>query len=565
MTAPPLWFWNFWHWSTEACRAAALLRSPIQGIGSHWDEWYRHEASVDEHHAIDDVGRSTREQRRFIRWLVRHWAREAEWRGDHPNARFVLGQLATLPPFVAWHAFARYRTEYGVGGVAAVVLEEGSQGEPPDVRAVEALAIPADNDSTSPSVAAEGFAVDAAELRTVREATRSLLQGRGLVILLALWAALGRRPYPKSIAVGIALGWVAVVGLVLWLLVGPDPGANVRSLAATLTILWAALAITAIVVTVVVGLHAWRYGRLAADQLERTQLRLRMEGGLSLVGGSAGLPFAINALLAVLRRGSEPRSWLWERVERGIRSDWRRWAATGVVTATGRVRPVALDAKLRACLRHGGITRILIPRQADASERPAPTTVAQQTSPLPHATPATTIRASHPRLGFARETPSLRSYRCRHVAEAVLTLGNLTSPWQTGFRSLTLVVSVALLAALPDLRHLVLPEPAPNVVAPFSLSPYRLWVSLDTRHPDAFSVVLESEFWANRRAPVLAYGGAKASARAELSLHRLSAYPTGDIEDGTVWVERRRRFLTREFAPGERVGRYSLSYVTRLQ
>ena len=36
------------------------------------------------------------------------------------------------------------------------------------------------------------------------------------------------------------------------------------------------------------------------------------------------------------------------------------------------------------------------------------------------------------------------------------------------------------------------------------------------------------------------------------------------IEDGTVWVERRRRFLTREFAPGERVGRYSLSYLTRL-
>jgi hypothetical protein len=35
-------------------------------------------------------------------------------------------------------------------------------------------------------------------------------------------------------------------------------------------------------------------------------------------------------------------------------------------------------------------------------------------------------------------------------------------------------------------------------------------------------------------------------------------------DDGIVWIERRRRFLTREFFPGERVGRYSVPYLSHL-
>jgi hypothetical protein len=37
-----------------------------------------------------------------------------------------------------------------------------------------------------------------------------------------------------------------------------------------------------------------------------------------------------------------------------------------------------------------------------------------------------------------------------------------------------------------------------------------------------------------------------------------------ELDDGTVWVERRRRFLVHEFAPGERVGAYSLRYLNQL-
>jgi hypothetical protein len=120
-------------------------------------------------------------------------------------------------------------------------------------------------------------------------------------------------------------------------------------------------------------------------------------------------------------------------------------------------------------------------------------------------------------------------------------------------------LSAVMIAALPDLRALLLPPPPPAVVGPASASPYYLWVGLETRNPEAFQVVLESGFWANRRVDAVAHDG---SVRAEIRLRRLSHNTVPDSEDGTLWIERRRRFLFREFDPGERVGRYTFSYVT---
>jgi len=54
------------------------------------------------------------------------------------------------------------------------------------------------------------------------------------------------------------------------------------------------------------------------------------------------------------------------------------------------------------------------------------------------------------------------------------------------------------------------------------------------------------------------------SVRSEIRLNRLDHQTTLDDQDGTVWVERRRAFLGRDFMPGERVGSYSLSYITKL-
>jgi hypothetical protein len=52
--------------------------------------------------------------------------------------------------------------------------------------------------------------------------------------------------------------------------------------------------------------------------------------------------------------------------------------------------------------------------------------------------------------------------------------------------------------------------------------------------------------------------------RAEIHLHRLTGMTAATEDEGIVWIERRRRFLGREFYPGERVGRYSIPYLNRL-
>jgi hypothetical protein len=92
-----------------------------------------------------------------------------------------------------------------------------------------------------------------------------------------------------------------------------------------------------------------------------------------------------------------------------------------------------------------------------------------------------------------------------------------------------------------------------------------LWVSLDTKRPEAFRAELESAFWANRRADVVKYGGADASARAEIRLTRHSRQSTIDEQDGVVWIERRRKFLTREFRAGERIASYPFAHLTNLR
>jgi len=77
-------------------------------------------------------------------------------------------------------------------------------------------------------------------------------------------------------------------------------------------------------------------------------------------------------------------------------------------------------------------------------------------------------------------------------------------------------------------------------------------------------VVLESEYWSNRRAPVVSHRAADGSMRAEIQLQRAPAPRNNDPDNGTVWIERRTRFLTREFVPRARIGRYDLSYVNHL-
>ena len=574
-----VWFWTFWHWSEENFRDGALLRGPLHGIGSHWDEWFRHEASDADRRAIARAGQSAGGQRRFIAWLARCWAREATWRGVRPPVRFVLAQLSQVPPFDSWSAFARYRTTYGAPGVSAVVLAEGSHGEPADVRAVEVLLLPRDADTAAPPIVTEGFAADPFGLDAARRAAAGLLGGRGLVVLLTLWIAAGRRPYPRWLAATLVAGWAATAALLLWIALGPELGAGLRTAGALMLALWAALVLTAGGTAGVVAFGAWRLGRAWRARLDAGEVRLRMYDGLTLQGGSAGLAFCLGMLRAASRPqpGVAARSWLWQRVREGLRSAVDGWAATGVVAASGRIEAVVLAPKVRASLFHPRITHLLTPAQRVASggvtdsERPAVVGAydgARATQPA-HVRAAPIVTALPPvwgvpamRIGRAAVAPRLATHPCRHVAQAAMAVGGLTSRAQAAANVIAVLVSAVMLVALPDLRRIVWPAPVPSVVRASSSSSYELSVSLDTRRPGDFSVVFESEYWANRRAAVVPRDDLPPNA--EVRLTRTSTQAGSDEENGTVWIERRRRFLGREMAPGERVGHYTLSYVSRI-
>ena len=397
-----VWFWTFWHWSKESFRAGRLLRAPLHGIAGHWDEWLRHEASDGDRRAIEEAGRTEREQREFIIWLRRHWAREACGRESWCVGRFVLRQLTQVPPFNGWQALAAYRDGYDAPGIRAIVLGEESPGEPGDVRPVEALALPLEAGAATPTVVPEGFQVDEAELDTARRAAMSLLGGQGLLVLLTLWVAGGRRPHPRWVRFALCLGWSLVVGLILFLVVGPEPGEGLLPMSIVLLALWGALVATSVATAATHSFRAWREGRAMRARLERSQVRLCMGIGLTLKGGSAGLAFCLNMTAAACRAHpvAARRSWLWRRWYHELRLKASSWAATGIVTADARVKPVVLEPKLRACLEDARIQHVLVPRQREAGRQ-----VVERLSspPAPARRGDASLAPPALRLGFAAE------------------------------------------------------------------------------------------------------------------------------------------------------------------
>lgn len=555
-----LWFWTFWHWSTESFRAGAVLRSPVQGVGGHWDEWYRHEATREERDAIAECGRDTVAQRAFVSWLVRHWSPEASTSGEHLPVRFVLGQLALLAPFDRWEAMAPYRTGYGRAGISAVVLGEDSAGEASDVRRVEALLIP--SREGEPDLVAEGFHADAAQLRAARNATASVLSGRGLARLLATWVVTGRRPYARWTAGALTMGWVAIAATMVWLRLGYDPGDRLAPFVATMLAGWLLLALVGLTTTTRTVIGAARAGASAAQRLESHQVRLRMDGALTLIGGSAGLAFSLNALAAATRdTRAARRAWIWHQFTSALRARAGAWAATGIVNDEGGVSAVVLAPKTKACLQHPRVRHLLTPHQPRTSQGGAQS--GEVRPPIPDRSTLQPGASTGVLLGFAAEASVLRAYRCRHLADAVLAVGQLAGIRRVAANLLAIVASVAMLASLPDLLSILIPPTAPIVVGPVVASPYQVQLNLATAHPGRFSVVLESAFWANRQARLERSTIVGTSAVAELPLTRLANQVTRDVEDGVVYVERRNRFLGREFAASERVGRYSLAYLVQ--
>jgi hypothetical protein len=560
-----IWFWTFWHWSKESFRCGTVLRGPLHGIASHWDEWFRHEASEADSRAIESVGRTESGQRKFVAWLCRCWVPEANPDGNKLVARFVLGQLAQVPPFNGWSAFSSYRTSYGLKGVQAIVLTDKSLGEPDDVRNIEALLLPSDADATAGAVVAEEFHAEATDLEPPLQAAKQLLGGRGLLVFLGQWLVAGRRPYPRWFATTLFGGWIAVAGLILLLLFGPELGNRLFLTESILAGLWCGLLLVDIAVVSTVAWRAWRTGVTLRQRLENSRTRLRMNGGLTLKGGSAGLPFCLNVLSSLYRAYPKDArsSWLWQQLLRKLCSEGRFWAATGVVTAAGSIKQVVLAPKLRACLLHGRIREILTPSQPEA-DTARPDAPANSATNEIGKTPAAKAAVPQVKFGFAAEIGRLQLHRCGHIGRAAMVLGRFTDGWRVSANVFAIVVSIVMLVALPDLRSVLRPPPAPMAVPPSSPSPYELWVSLNTKYPEYFRVVLESDYWSNRRADVRWHTEVTPSVRAVIPFHRLTGMSAANEDDGVVWIERRRHFLTREFLPGERVGRYAVPYLSHL-
>jgi hypothetical protein len=205
---------------------------------------------------------------------------------------------------------------------------------------------------------------------------------------------------------------------------------------------------------------------------------------------------------------------------------------------------------------------VLAPRQGEAERRAVARIVDPPALPPLERSPPPAVVARI-RVGRASGMQRLRVHRCGTVAQSLMAVGSLASRRQLAANAFALSTSMVMLAALPGVRSILLPPPPPMLVAQPSTSPYQLWMSVRSKSPESFYVVLESEFWANRRARIERHAAAGGSMHAELALRRLLRPLSRDEEEGTLWVERRRHFLTRDFAPGERVGRYFLSYLIR--
>jgi hypothetical protein len=332
---------------------------------------------------------------------------------------------------------------------------------------------------------------------------------------------------------------------------------------AALTGLVAVLVVVAVATIATQAWRAWCVSRRWSAELDQSVLHLQMTGGLTLQGSSAGLPFCLNTLFSLYRARPyvASRSWLWRRCMHTLNKEIKTWAATGVVTPAGFLKPVVLNRKLRACLSHSEIRHILVPEQREGTDE-AIRHAAGESNPS-SGQAAKGGLAGAVKLGFAAE-PELHSHRCRHAAQSLLAIGGFFSRRQMALNVVAVVVSVLMLAGARDVRSLLIPYAAPEVIPPSSPSRNYLWVSIETQHPRYFTVILESDFWTNRRAVVASYSGANASVRAEFPLRKFSGKTSGTEKMATVWVERRQHFLWREFFPGERVGRYTLPYLLTL-
>ena len=141
-----------------------------------------------------------------------------------------------------------------------------------------------------------------------------------------------------------------------------------------------------------------------------------------------------------------------------IDSEAASWSATGVVTSGGLVRSVIIEPKLRAILEQPEITNILSLRQKGSNCRTL-ARLADSSRAKCHQRPSIAPATARAHLGFAAEPAHVRIWRCLHVAQAVMALGNLGSRWPAALSVLAVTVILVMLCAVSDLRAILHPPP----------------------------------------------------------------------------------------------------------
>jgi hypothetical protein len=553
-----VWFWTFWHWGNEGFRSGVCSQPPLSNIARLWNEWFQYEASAEDREAIEEVDVDAATQKEFVEWFLSGWSPRAIPKNNQLIQGFILRELATTAPFNRWPALAGHELLREVGGVSAIVLEDTSVGRASDVRPVEATLLPPEPLAQKGRIAAVDFKADLSELNAARQAVIKTVAGAGTVRFLSWYVVTGPRQYPLWLTAVLRVSWFSVAGLIAFLRFGPDPGSALNILAAALLTLWVVLTLAAALSVGRQIISARRAGQKLAHHIGEDEILLRMPGGLQLKGGSAGFAFCLSILDAINRAYPDAASgsWLWQRFFDRLREKAPSLAATGIVGDDGQIKPVEIGAKLQACFENPRIETILSPRQREASQ-------GALRKLLPSAVPKMGANPASEANGKSRSR-RLLLMTCRTLTDAVIKIGRFTSGAQTATNLLALLCSVTMLIALKDVWCILVPPAPPIAVAPSSPSPYFLWVSLDTPHPEFFQVALESPMWANRHALVARYNTPPASIRAEIRLIRIRSPNTPVLDQGTVWIERRPYFLGRGFESGERVGMYTVSYINRL-
>jgi hypothetical protein len=175
-----------------------------------------------------------------------------------------------------------------------------------------------------------------------------------------------------------------------------------------------------------------------------------MSGGLTLLGGSAGLPFCLDTLLASYRAESRAHApaWIWREAIGRLSANAGEWAATGVVTASGRVKAVKIEEKLRAVTQIRDIRWMLTPVQRIGHGGATMFAGAGPSMHKPAEPPSSTTARRGP-IGFAAEIRPLRIAQCRSVADALYRASGMRSVPQVCINVLALAVSIVLAIALP--------------------------------------------------------------------------------------------------------------------